>query len=194
MSAQHMKQLIRRRIIAERAQLSANQRASYSTVITERLLQLPEYRQANAVLGYMNFGAEYESWLWVEKVLAQGKRLALPRVNQHTNHLDLYWVENLENQLTAGLWGIREPVVKRCERIAMLNELDFILLPGVAFGRDGARLGYGKGYYDRLLANHANAALAAAAFSMQIIEGIPQEATDRKVQWLVTEIETISAL
>lgn len=187
-----MKQQIRQHVIAAREQLPADTRAAYSVTITERLLQLPEYRQAGAVLGYMNFGAEFASGLWVERVLADGKRLALPKVNRHTNHLDLYWVEDTESQLEAGLWGIREPVVERCERLNSLNEVEFALLPGVAFTRGGARLGYGGGFYDKLLANRAQLPmLVAAAFAMQLVGQLPQEATDVRVERVVTEQETI---
>lgn len=193
-----LKQVIRKSMLSRREQLPADTRAAHSAAITERLLQLPEYRQAGTVLGYMNFGSEFESSLWVERVLADGKRLALPKMNRHTNHLDLYWVEDPENQLAAGLWGIREPVVERCERLAAPDEVDFALLPGVAFTRDGARLGYGGGFYDKLLMNlnHAGGTprpvLVAAAFAMQIVERLPQEATDIKVEWIITEQETIA--
>jgi len=187
-----VKQQIRKQIIAAREQLSAAVRAAHSSAIIERLMQLPEYQQAETVLGYMNFGAEFSSDLWGERVLADGKRLALPKVNHHTGKLDLYWVDDLENQLAAGLWGIREPVVERCERLGNLNEVDFALLPGVAFARDGSRLGYGRGFYDKLLANTAQRpVLAAAAFALQVAESIPQEATDVKVEWIITEQETI---
>lgn len=188
-----IKLVLRKRIIMQREQLSADTRAIYSATITERLLQLPEYQQADTVLGYMNFGAEFASELWIQRVLADGKRLALPRVNRHTNQLDLYWVDDPENQLEPGLWGIREPVVERCERLNTLNEVEFALLPGVAFGRDGARLGYGGGFYDKLLARMTRRpALATAAFSLQLVEQIPQEPTDVKVGWIVTERETIA--
>ena len=188
-----MKQGIRKNILALREQLPADIRAAHSTAITERLLQLPAYRQADTVLGYMNFGAEFTSELWVKQVLADGKRLALPKVSRHTNHLDLYWVEDLENQLAAGLWGIREPVVERCERLAAPNEVEFALLPGVAFTRDGARLGYGGGFYDKLLAGMTRRpVLAAAAFALQVVEQLPQEANDVKVEWVITEQETIA--
>lgn len=192
-----LKQVIRKSMLSRREQLPADLRAIYSAAIAERLLQLPEYRQADTVLGYMNFGAEFSSELWVEQALADGKRLALPKVNRHTNHLDLYWVEDMENQLAAGLWGIREPVVERCERLTAPDEVEFVLLPGVAFTRDGARLGYGGGYYDKLLAhlNHAGGALrpmlVAAAFALQVVERLPQEANDVKVDWIITEQETI---
>ncbi|MHB0926217.1 MAG: 5-formyltetrahydrofolate cyclo-ligase [Gallionellaceae bacterium] len=187
------KKEIRQRIIALREQISPDTRAAHSATITEHLLQLPEYQQAGTVLGYMNFGAEFASELWIARVLADGKRLALPKVNRHTNHLDLYWVEDPENQLAAGLWGIREPVVERCERLDNPNEVEFALLPGVAFTRDGARLGYGGGFYDKLLASMAQRpVLVAAAFALQVVEQLPQEATDIKVEWIITEQETIA--
>ena len=193
MTDQAVKQSLRKRIIAQREQLLSDTRAAYSAAITERLLQLPEYRQATTVLGYMNFGAEFASAQWVKQVLADGKLLILPKVNHHTKQLDLYRVDDLENQLALGSWGILEPVIERCERLSSLNEVEFVLLPGVAFSRDGARLGYGGGFYDKLLAGVTHRpALVAAAFSLQIIEQIPQEATDIKVEWIITEQEAIS--
>ncbi len=190
---QTLKLAIRKNILSRREQLSVETRAAHSAAIAGRLLQLPEYRQAETVLGYMNFGAEFASELWAERALAEGKRLVLPKVNHHTNHLDLYFVEDFENQLAQGLWGIREPVVERCERLNALNEVEFVLLPGVAFTREGARLGYGGGFYDKLLASMTHRpALVAAAFSLQIVEQLPQEATDIKVERIVTEQETIS--
>jgi 5-formyltetrahydrofolate cyclo-ligase len=192
-----LKQVIRKSTLSRREQLPADVRAAHSAVITERLLQLPEYRQADTVLGYMNFGAEFASELWIERVLAEGKRLALPKVNRHTNNLDLYRVDDPENQLAAGLWGIREPVVERCERLTGLNEVEFVLLPGVAFARNGARLGYGGGFYDKLLATLTpkmaqRPVLVAAAFALQIVDFIPQEATDVKVELIVTDQEKIA--
>lgn len=190
---QSIKQVLRKSTLALREQLAPDARAAYSAAITERLLQLPEYRQAGTVLGYMNFGTEFASELWVARVLAEGKRLALPKVNHHTNHLDLYWVEDPENQLASGLWGIREPIVERCERLETLNEVEFALLPGVAFARNGARLGYGGGFYDKLFARMTHRpALVAAAFALQIVADIPQEPTDIRVEWIVTEQETIA--
>ncbi|MDP2143111.1 MAG: 5-formyltetrahydrofolate cyclo-ligase [Gallionella sp.] len=190
------KNSIRTCIKAEREALPVEVRVAHSATIVQRLLQLPECRDASAVLGYMNFGSEFASDLFAAGVLAEGKRLALPKVNRHANQLDLYWVEDFENQLVPGLWGIREPVVERCERLETLNEVEFALLPGVAFTRGGARLGYGGGFYDKLLAGsdagRERPVLVAAAFALQIVEQLPQEATDIKVERIVTEQETIA--
>ncbi len=169
---------------------------------------MPVYQRSGVVLAYMNFGTEFDSRSWVMQVLADGKRLVLPKVNRDTGQLDLYRVHDLESQLAAGLWGIAEPVPERCERLIDLNEVEFALLPGVAFARDGARLGYGGGYYDKLLMRQpvirpgGRAALAgslvgermkpypvlvAAAFALQVVQDVPQEKTDVRVDWLVTE-------
>lgn len=192
-SPQMTKPDIRKKILALRGQLPPDMRGTHSEAISARIAGLEIYRQANIVLGYMNFGTEFASEIWIPQVLGDGKKLALPRVNRHTNQLDLYWVDDPENQLEPGLWGIREPVVERCERLNTLNEVEFALLPGVAFSRDGARLGYGGGFYDKLLARMTQRpALATAAFSLQIVEQIPQEPTDVKVGWIITEQETIA--
>jgi 5-formyltetrahydrofolate cyclo-ligase len=183
---------IRKRILVLREQVPPEIRLACSKQICAQIVNLQAYQQAVTILGYMNFGTEFASELWVQQVLQDGKRLVLPRVNHHTNQLDLYWVDDPETQLAAGLWGIREPIVERCERLNALNEVEFALLPGVAFTRDGARLGYGGGYYDKLLAHSTTRpALVAAAFELQIVEKIPQEATDVKVARIITEYETI---
>ncbi|TXT25914.1 MAG: 5-formyltetrahydrofolate cyclo-ligase [Gallionellaceae bacterium] len=192
MSVQTIKQGIRKAILAQREQLSAEARAAYSAAITGRLRQMPEYRQADAVLGYINFGAEFESEMLVRQALTDGKVLLLPKVNLATRELDLYRVEDVDAQLAPGAYRIREPVAGCCARQDALERIDFILLPGVAFGRDGARLGYGGGFFDKLLARMAHRpVLVAGAYSMQLAAGIPMEATDRRIDWLVTESETI---
>lgn len=187
-----MKQAIRQRIIAFRQQMEEDERARLSLAIAARLASMEAYRTANTVLAYMNFGAEFSAEIFVQQALRDGKRVLLPRVNRSTNELDIYQVMDLLHDLAPGMWGISEPLVERCARVDALEEVDFILLPGVAFGRDGTRLGYGGGFYDKLLARMQHQpALVAGAYTMQIVEGVPQEATDRKVEWLVTENETI---
>ena len=182
------KQSIRKRILSLREQLPAEVRAAQNTAITERLLALPEYQRAGTVLGYMNFGSEFASELWIAKVLNEGKRLALPRVNKDTGMLDLYWVDDTDTQLQAGSWGIREPLVERCEKLNNINEVEF----GIAFSREGARLGYGGGFYDKLLACGTAPALVVGAYGLQIVTQIPQEETDVSIGRIVTEAEIIS--
>lgn len=191
MNLQAMKQGVRQSIIALRDRVPAPDRARLSRSIAEKIWRLPAYQAASTVLGYLNFGAEFEAEIWVARALADGKRVLLPRVNRASRHLDIYEVRDLARDVAPGLWSIREPIATRCTRMDGPG-VDFILLPGVAFTRDGARLGYGGGFYDRLLARLPDRpALVAGAFDLQVVGELPQEATDRKVEWLVTEHGTM---
>jgi len=192
MSIQARKQALRQSIIAAREKLPASERMRSSRAVLDSICDLPAYRQAQMVLGYLNFGAELETDAWVQKALVDGKRVLLPRVNRATKQLDLYQINDLAQDVAPGSWGIREPLIERCIKEEVLGAIDLILLPGVAFTREGARLGYGGGFYDKLLARMPNQpTLVAGAFALQVIQEIPQEETDRKIDWLVTENETI---
>jgi 5-formyltetrahydrofolate cyclo-ligase len=192
MSTQTMKQSLRQSIIAIRSGITLPERQHLNTLIASRITKLEAYRTAATVLGYMSFGTEFAAEIFSRQALLDGKQVLLPRVNQGTKQLDIYRVADLAHDVAPGSWDIREPLIERCEKVEDLSTIDFILLPGVAFGRDGARLGYGGGFYDKLLARMQHQpTLVAAAFALQVVEGIPQETTDRKVEWLITELNTI---
>ncbi|MBI4808545.1 MAG: 5-formyltetrahydrofolate cyclo-ligase [Nitrosomonadales bacterium] len=192
MNIQARKQALRQSIIAAREKLAVPENLRLSRAVIGAVCDLPGYKQAQTVLGYLNFGAELTAELWVVQALADGKRVLLPRVNRASKHLDLYKVQDLRHDVAPGSWGIREPVAERCVKEEALGTVDLILLPGVAFTREGGRLGYGGGFYDKLLARMPHRPmLVAGAFALQVVQEIPLESTDHKVEWLVTENETI---
>jgi 5-formyltetrahydrofolate cyclo-ligase len=168
----------------QRERLSPANRTAFSQRITDALVALPEYRRAAVVLAYMSMGAEFETDTFVRRVLADCKTLLLPRVNRVLRRLDLYAVGDLDHDLAPGVWGIREPMPERCQTATA--DVDFVLVPGLAFDVRGGRLGYGGGFYDRLLAA-LPAVRVAAAFSAQIVEAVPMSAHDQYVDLIVTE-------
>lgn len=193
MSIQARKQALRQSIIAARSNEGEAERAAASKKIVARMAALDAYRDANGLLGYLNFGAEFAAELFVQQALRDGKQVWLPKVDRTTNELNVFRVINIQQDVAPGIWNIREPLPERCEPLAELSKIELVLLPGVAFGRDGARLGYGGGFYDKLIARMEHApTLVAGAFALQVVEDIPQEAFDRKIDWLVTEHETIA--
>ena len=107
------KQTLRTTLLAARKALSPADRARLNAQIIQRMAAMPDYQRANTVLAYMNFGSEFGGADWAARVVADGKRLLLPKVNRATNELDLYWVEDLSGQLEQGAWGIAEPVPAR---------------------------------------------------------------------------------
>lgn len=180
------KKALRERILAQRDALDAGLRREHSRTITEAILALPEFARARAIAAYSSFGSEYDTAALLEAARAAGKRLLLPRVDKAAGRIELKRVQDPRADLVAGVWGIREPSTA-CPP-ANAEEADFVLVPGVAFTRQGDRLGYGGGYYDRLLPMlRLDAARIAAAFSLQVVDSIPLAPHDQRVHCVVTE-------
>lgn len=180
------KAALRRQLIAARDALPSATRREFSARITPQLLALDAYRQASCVLAYMSFGSEFDTAALVTDALASGRQLCLPRVDRNTRRLELHYVENPDRDLQTGTWGIREPRAE-CPP-ADLARIDFVLLPGVAFTPQCDRLGYGGGFYDRLIPRFASRPpLVAASFALQIRDAIPLDANDQRVDVVITE-------
>jgi 5-formyltetrahydrofolate cyclo-ligase len=178
---------IRKRILARRDALDAAERKSSSQRITARLLALDAYRNAACVMAYVSFGSEFESGDLIADLLARGKSLVLPRVERGSRALKLHAVKDPARQLIAGVWGIQQPRPDLCPEVPA-SQLEFVLVPGVAFTRRCERLGYGGGFYDRFIAGLARRpALTAAAYGVQVVPDLPMSETDQRVDLVVTE-------
>lgn len=181
------KRSVRERILAQRDALDPHIRQRLSAAITVRLLALPEYLQADTLAAYAAIGSEFDTVGFIADVLRRGKRLLLPRIDRSRRAIDLWEVTDPAHDLIAGTWGIREPDPARCRRIEPA-EVSFVLVPGVAFTPQGARLGYGGGYYDGLLSRlEAAAPKVAAAFPLQILDSLPAGPRDIPVDLVATD-------
>ena len=178
----------RRAVLLRRDALTGEERAMLSARIVATILDLPTYREADVVLAYASFGTEPQTDELLRKALDDGKVLVLPRVEGDV--LGLYEVRDLSRDLSPGTWGIREPGPDRCRR-ADAGGVGFALIPGVAFDRRARRLGYGGGYYDRLLAGGLpeGTPLVSGAFEVQIVDEVPTDPHDAPVDVVVTEKE-----
>lgn len=185
---------IRKTVLSARNMLSPDDRSERSRRIVTGVVALEAFRQASTVMGYCSFGSEVETDGFTETALAQGKNLVLPRIDRALGCLRLYLVNDPANQLLDGVWGIREPDPARCDELAP-GKLEFVLSPGVAFDQLGGRIGYGKGYYDRLLescsAQGGKFAIVAGAFDHQVVPFVPVEPHDVPIDTIVTESRQI---
>jgi 5-formyltetrahydrofolate cyclo-ligase len=181
-----MKAQIRSSLHAARNALSESDRIHFSNLITSQLVNLESYRRSAVVMAYMSFGSEFITTAFIADLLRAGKKLVLPRVNRAEQRLTLHTVRDLRSDLVDGMWGIPEPRPETA--LADVASVNFILVPGLGFDAACRRLGYGRGYYDRLLAaRNPDTALVAAAYSVQRVDDIPTEAHDIPVDLLVTE-------
>ena len=178
---------LRKQVLAQRDALGAAERKKLSERITARLLGLDAYREAGCVMAYVGFGSEIDTARFVADTLSQGKTLVLPSVERGNRALKLYDVRDPENQLETGVWGIRQPRADLCPEISAA-QIEFVLVPGVAFTRRCERLGYGGGFYDGFIRSLVpRPALVAAAFALQVLAELPMSETDQRVDLVMTE-------
>lgn len=151
----------------------------------EILLKLKKdscFDSAEVICCFASFGFEVDTTDILSEILNCGKILLVPRCNED-NTLSLYKVASL-NDLQTGSFGIPEPN-EHCQEY--LGDVDLFLVPGLAFTKEGKRLGRGKGYYDRLLFSHENAKKIALAFDLQIVKDMEVSQHDMFMDMVVTE-------
>jgi 5,10-methenyltetrahydrofolate synthetase len=185
--ASPQKKALRQQMIARRDAIAAAERARLAERFTEKLAAMPQYREARSVLATMAIGSEWSTLAFIERALADGKRVVLPRVSEPPRHLELHAVADLARDLKPGVWDIPEPDPARCPRVAF-SEVDFALVPALAVDRGGFRLGYGAGYFDRLLAGRGKRPFCVAALPEAfVVDAVPREAHDIPVDLVISE-------
>ncbi len=185
---QETKPSLRRRILGRRDAMDPCIRTALSRAIVRDIIETSVYRRSDTVMAYASFGSELQTDEFMRHVLHQGKVLLLPRVNCQKGLVDVYRVRDPVRDLRVGTWGIREPRPDRCVRVDP-HAIDFVLVPGLAFDARGGRLGYGGGFYDKLLAHGLSpcAWLVAGAFKSQMVEKVPVDGHDVPMDVVVTE-------
>lgn len=183
------KKALRVVVLAARDAMPPAARQAAADRIMQRVCGLEVYRAANSLLTYMSFGAELDTRGFFDNVLRDGKMAVLPRIDRASKSLTLHVVKGC-GDLVEGVWGIREPHADS-PRVA-ITDIDLVLMPGLAFDRAGNRLGYGAGYYDRLLAPaSAKPVRVAAAFDCQVVDAVPTGPSDQPFHILVTESQLL---
>lgn len=183
------KHSIRKRILALRNAMEPEECAEKSQMISNRVLALPCVQHSGYVLCYAAYKSEVMTEGLIGELLNMGKQVYLPRVSGE--EMDFYHVTDLA-QLSEGYKGIPEPS-QDCMDIFTKEIWDahkeqvVMLLPGAAFSSAGARIGYGKGYYDRYLSRIPCADRIALCYELQIVEQIPAAEYDIPVTAVVTE-------
>jgi 5-formyltetrahydrofolate cyclo-ligase len=182
------KRAVRRRILARRDALSPRDVEVRGAAIAARALDLEEVRSAARVLAFWSFGSEVPTAPLLAGLWARGVSVTLPRIEDGDLRVRTYADGD---PLTATSFGAMEPA-----RGAEVDpaDLDVIVTPGVAFDRQGRRIGYGGGFYDRLFPRAPRAARIAIAFDLQVVDvPLPAAAFDLPVHAIVTETAVLRA-
>lgn len=183
---QARKQQIREQAHANRR--DQTEKDELSQAICQKFVELPEYRRAKTVMYYLDVRTEVRTRHYLPTALAGDKRVVVPYCVD--GELELFHLEHMD-ELEVGMYKILEPKAELRDVPAKklsVAELDIIMVPGVAFDRTGARMGHGKGYYDKLL-EHArgDTPLVALAFECQMFPEIPTAEHDIFMDKIITE-------
>lgn len=155
-----------------------------SKEIALKLMALEEYGKAKAVMFYAAKGSEVQTRELIEAALKEGRKVLLPITNTAAKEIEISEIKDYDRDLKKGAYGIMEPK-KRTDVNEML--IDAVIVPGLAFDKYGHRLGYGLGYYDKLLGRLANADRIGLAYGFQVVEKLPRESHDERMGIIVTE-------
>lgn len=180
------KALIRKETLQKRDAIDSAARKAKDLLIKDRLFSLPEIHKAGIIFFFASFRSEVSTFPMMEEAYRLGKRIVLPRVDRKIKGLALYEVKGL-SELSPGCMDIPEPNVPE-ERRMDINGVDVIIMPGVAFDQNGNRIGYGAGFYDKLLSGlKKQTPLIAITYEEQVLDSVPSEPHDIKVHKIVTD-------
>ncbi|MBB6715336.1 5-formyltetrahydrofolate cyclo-ligase [Clostridium gasigenes] len=181
------KKEFRNMIIKNRDSLSLVERNLNDNLILETLLKSKMYKESTNIFTFINYGSEVKTKIFIIKALEDGKRIFVPKTVSGTREMKAVEISSLDN-LKPDNWGILEPktfkgeIDKQC--------LDLIIVPGVAFDKDGNRIGYGGGYYDRYFSGlNSRIKKVVLAYDLQIVESLVTEKHDVTIDFIITEKE-----
>ncbi len=177
-----VKSTLRKELIEKRKKIT--DREVKDGKITAFVTSLEKYKAADKLLVYVNLDGEINTEPLINSALDSGKIVAVPYCEDKHGKMSFYIINSL-SQLTVGTFGVREPDINFNKRLEDF-ENSIIIVPGVSFNRDGHRLGYGGGYYDRFLENFGGTSIGLC-YDEMICNTIPLEEHDIAVNFLITD-------
>lgn len=185
MTKREIRQDVKRRL----ADMPADVAAAKSRAACAALVSLPEFRSAGAVMLFLSMPDEIDTTTALLAAWEGEKIVLVPKVASNRRQMIPVECRTLDDHMAAGAYGIREP---ENTQPWPREEIDLVVVPGLAFDRTGSRLGRGGGYYDRFLGPHAPRTITCGlSFDEQLVGEVPADDHDRPVEILVTDKEVL---
>jgi 5-formyltetrahydrofolate cyclo-ligase len=186
------KQILRQQIRQVLKLMSNEERISQSNLVTKDLLCHPKYLASNSISIYVHMNTEISTRDIIQHAFQTNKHVFIPRYS--STSMDMVRVYSLDDldSLPMTKWNIRQPSLDDNNREIATNNIDLIIVPGLGFSLDGARLGHGKGFYDRYLSTlNKHSYTIGLAFRQQMIENniIPMLLTDIRINEILVAKE-----
>ena len=166
------KQELRTQVRARKRAMTGEQIREKSEKLTQLLLDTALYRSARSIYGYLPYNQEVRTVPMLQKALEEGKRVAVPKV--YGDEMRFLYLEDL-SRVEIGYCGIPEPID---DAHVADDPTALVLMPGLAFDREGHRIGYGGGFYDKFLAREGNHPTVALCYDFQVFDHLETDEFD----------------
>lgn len=178
---------LRKIILNKRNNMSIDLVREKSKIITEKLFLTEEYKKSKTVFIYMDFKNEVITTGLINQMLNENKHVVIPYTDTVNTVIIPVEIKDIKNDLKDSSFGYREPIAEKVKEVE-IGKIDLIIVPGVVFDKRLNRIGFGKGYYDRILIRKREDTRAVAiAYEYQVFDEIPSEAHDIKMDMIITE-------
>ncbi len=185
-----MKRGVREALLKKRSSVTPEEKKKKESAIRKRLFASVDFKKAKSILFYASFRSEVDTIKCIRHALKLKKMIALPCVDREKKELRLYKIKDI-SKLESGYMGIMEPRAAKSREKGLKN-IDVAIVPGAGFDKNGNRIGYGFGYYDKLLSKSKKPVTTIAlAFEEQIVSKVPNESHDVKIDKIITEKRVI---
>ena len=166
------KKALRREIREKKRAMTEEQIVAASVRLGELFCACPQYKEAKTIYGYLPYNQEVRTVPMLEQAMKDGKRVAVPKC--YGDEMRFIYMDDL-SKVEKGYANIPEPIAD--EPVAD-DPTALVLMPGLAFTKDGKRMGYGGGFYDKFLASEPNHPTVALCYDFQMVEDLPTEDYD----------------
>jgi len=184
------KKKVRMQVLNALKTLDKSTYEQHSFEIAKKLYQLPLWKIANTIALTISRSPEVDTWQIIRSGWLEGKRIVVPKCLPESKQMIFRKITSFE-QLESVYFGLYEPKENQTEEVSQ-QEIDLMIVPGVAFNRQGYRIGFGGGYYDRYLQKFKGETVSLA-FSIQVLQELPIEKHDIPVKTIITEKELINS-
>lgn len=176
---------IRKHILERRDKIELGTRSEWDESIFSKLITSEFYKNSKVLFSFVSFGSEVDTHQIINQALKDSKTICVPRIESKEKGMEIFKINSLD-ELKTGYFGILEPM-KSCPAIDP-ESIDLILMPGVAFDKQGGRVGYGRGFYDNFLRKmNKKVDKIALSYDFQLLDKVPMDEFDVRIDGIITE-------
>ena len=185
---------IRQDIIKKRGELGGLEKNEKSLAISKRLFGMDEFKKSKTVFCFLSTLFEVQTEKIIRESLRLGKHVLVPLLDPEEGNLQASRIPSMDIDFMIGKYGIKQPTLKSRDIVACSN-IDFVVVPGLAFDNIGNRIGYGAGFYDKFFKKiSCDVTRVAVSYDFQLLNLVPHSDLDEPVHFLITETKVLRCL